>query len=60
MKQHSKWLALALAGALTLSLLAGCAGNEPPGASDSSSDTQTPQETVRPRKRSRRRIPTLW
>ena len=44
MKQHHKWLALALAGALTLSLLAGCAGNENPGASDSGSASQEAQE----------------
>ena len=46
MKQHRKWLALALAGALTLSLLAGCAGNETPGASDSGSASQETQEPV--------------
>ena len=46
MKQHRKWLALALAGALTLSLLAGCAGNEPPGTSDSSSTSQETQESA--------------
>ena len=46
MKQHRKWLALALAGALTLSLLAGCAGNETPSASDSGSASQETQEPV--------------
>ena len=46
MKQHRKWLALALAGALTLSLLAGCAGNETPGTSDSSSTSQETQESA--------------
>ena len=45
MKQTRKWLALALAGALSLSLLAGCAGNHTPDASSSSS---TPQETQEP------------
>ena len=42
MKQTRKWLALALAGALTLSLLAGCAGNQAPGASSAS---PAPEET---------------
>lgn len=42
MKQHRKWLALALAGALTLSLLAGCAGNEAP---DTSANSTAPAET---------------
>ena len=32
MKHSRKWTALALAGALTLSLLAGCAGNDAPSA----------------------------
>lgn len=42
MKQHRKWLALALAGALSLSLLAGCAGNEAP---DTSANSTAPAET---------------
>ena len=42
MKQTRKWLALALAGALTLSLLAGCAGNQAPGVSSAS---PAPEET---------------
>lgn len=44
MKQTRKWLALALAGALSLSLLAGCAGNNTPDASSSSSTSQETQE----------------
>ena len=44
MKQTHKWLALALAGALSLSLLAGCAGNNTPDASSSSSSSQETQE----------------
>ena len=40
MKQTRKWLALA--GALTLSLLAGCAGNQAPGVSSAS---PAPEET---------------
>ena len=42
MKQTRKWLALALAGALTLSLLAGCAGSQAPGTSSAS---PAPEET---------------
>ena len=44
MKQTCRWLALALAGALSLSLLAGCAGNNTPDASSSSSTSQETQE----------------
>ena len=44
MKQTRKWLALALTGALSLSLLAGCAGNHTPDASSSSSTSQETQE----------------
>ena len=44
MKQTRKWLALALAGALSLSLLAGCAGNNTPDASSSSSSSLETQE----------------
>ena len=44
MKQTRKWLALALAGALSLSLLAGCAGNNTPDASSGSSTSQETQE----------------
>ena len=42
MKRTRRWLALALAGALSLSLLSGCAGNDTPDASASS---PTPEET---------------
>ena len=44
MKQTRKWLALALAGALSLSLLAGCAGNNTPDASSGGSTSQETQE----------------
>ena len=44
MKQTRKWLALALAGALSLSLLAGCAGRTSPDAS--ASGTSESQETA--------------
>ena len=43
MKQVRKWLALVLAGALTLSLLAGCAENQTPDASASSSNPTNTQ-----------------
>ena len=46
MKHTHKWLALALAGVLTLSLLAGCTGNDTPSASASSSTPEKTQETV--------------
>ena len=41
MKHARKWLALALAGALSLSLLAGCAGNTSDTPDDSSNAEQT-------------------
>lgn len=44
MKQTRKWLALALTGALSLSLLAGCAGRTSPNAS--ASGTSESQETA--------------
>ena len=46
MKHNRKWLALALTGALTLSLLAGCAGGNTPDASAGDTDTAETQETV--------------
>ena len=46
MKHNRRWLSLALAGALSLSLLAGCASNHTPDASASSSTSQETQETV--------------
>ena len=40
MKHNRKWLALALTGAMTLSLLVGCAGNQNTGGNQgASSDT---------------------
>ena len=45
MKHNRKWLALALSGALALSLLAGCAETQTPDAATGNSDPDT-QETV--------------
>ena len=48
MKLNHKWLTLALSGVLTLSLLAGCAGTQNPGASANSSGTGEDQSTQEP------------
>ena len=42
MKHNRKWLALALSGALTLSLLAGCAETQTPDAATGNSDPEYP------------------
>ena len=48
MKLNHKWLTLALSGVLTLSLLAGCAGTQNPGASANRSGTGEDQSTQEP------------
>ena len=48
MKHNHKWLALALTGALSLSLLAGCAGSDTSDAPAGDTDTTETQETTSP------------
>ena len=48
MRHNHKWLPLALSGVLTISLLAGCAGTQNPGASANSSGTGEDQSTQEP------------
>lgn len=48
MKHNHKWLTLALSGVLTLSLLAGCAGTQNPGASANRFGTGEGQSTQEP------------
>lgn len=44
--KHKKWLSLALAGALSLSLLAGCQNNTPAGGSSGNPADQSQSQTV--------------